>query len=153
MKPFTPVLLTAVLLSPIFISAQQTQPAPPPSPTTPASSGPSNPPTSGTTAKGKEKLLPTFLIVGTVFNEKSLSFPEVEVRIRRRDEKKFRWKTYTNSRGEFAVRVLPGYEYEVAVHEKGYKDQSKTVDSKVDVQQRLSIVLEPVNQPKNGAKP
>ena len=88
-----------------------------------------------------------------MFNEKAISFPGVQVRVRRMDEKKFRWETYTNSRGEFAVRVFPGYEYEVLTHVKRYQDQSKPVDAKVEVQQRLSIKLEPADQDKAGAKP
>jgi hypothetical protein len=75
------------------------------------------------------------------------------VRIRRSGEKKFAWETYTNSRGEFAVRVPPGYDYEVVTHMKKYEDQSQNVDSKVDVQQRLSIKLQPRGQTKTGAKP
>jgi hypothetical protein len=150
MKPFTPILL-AVFLSPIFVLAQQPAPSAPSSAATPQSRS------SRSTAKSKSKdqPLPTFLVIGTVFNEKALSFPGVEVRIRRSDEKKFRWHTETNSRGEFAVHVPPGYEYEIAVHMKKYKDQTKTVDSKTDVQQRLSIEMEPVTQSegKKGAKP
>ena len=75
------------------------------------------------------------------------------MRIRRSDEKKFKWETYTNSRGEFAVRVPPGYDYEVVTHAKKYEDQKQAVDSKVDVQQRLSIKLIPQGQSKTGAKP
>lgn len=74
------------------------------------------------------------------------------MRVRRGGEKKFRWETYTNSQGEFAVRVPPGYEYEVVIHVKKYKDQSQSVDSKVDVQKRLSIKLKPQDQDKKGGK-
>lgn len=73
------------------------------------------------------------------------------MRIRQVGEKKFKWQTYTNSRGEFAVRVFPGYEYEVVTHIKKYEDQTQNVDAKVDVQQRLSLKLEP-QKPKAGAK-
>lgn len=99
------------------------------------------------------KPLPSFLILGTVFDEKALSFPGVQVRIRRAGEKKFRWEAYTNSRGEFAVRVPPGYEYEVVAHMKNYEDQKHGVDGKTEVQQRLSIRLERRGQTKTGAKP
>jgi hypothetical protein len=151
MKPFTPVLLTAIFLSPLLVSAQQTAAsAAEPGAASPATGQSSS---SNAKSKNKNKPLPTFLIIGTVFNEKGLSFPGVEVRIRRSDEKKERWRTETNSRGEFAVRVPPGYGYEVAVHTKKYKDQNRTVDGKVDVQQRLSIVLEPLAQAHKGAKP
>ncbi len=92
------------------------------------------------------------MIIGTVFNEKAFSFPGVQVRIRRSGEKKFRWETYTDSRGEFAVRVPPGYEYEVVTHVNKYEDQRQSVDSKVDVLKRLSIKLEPRGQGNGGAK-
>lgn len=68
------------------------------------------------------------------------------MRIRRQGEKKFAWETYTNSRGEFAVRVPPGVHYEVVVHMKKYKERTAKVDSTADVQQRLSIQLEPTDQ-------
>lgn len=71
-----------------------------------------------------------FLIRGTVFNEKALSFPGVELRIRVAGEKKYRWDSYTNSRGEFAVRVPQGASYEIAVRAKGFEQQTRTVDAK-----------------------
>jgi hypothetical protein len=71
-----------------------------------------------------------FLIRGTVFNEKALSFPGVELRIRVAGEKKYRWDSYTNSRGEFAVRVPQGASYEVTVRVKGFEQQMRTVDAK-----------------------
>jgi hypothetical protein len=86
-----------------------------------------------------------------VFNEHNYSFPGVQVRIRRGEEKKFRWDTYTDSRGEFAVRVPPGHQYVVVTHVKKYSDQTQNVDSTVDVQKRLSIKLEPQSQ-KGGTK-
>ena len=82
-----------------------------------------------------------------------MSFPGVQVRIRRADERKFRWETYTNSRGEFAVRVFPGYEYEVITHVKKYRDQSNLVNGKADVQERLSIKLQPAGQHGGETKP
>jgi Carboxypeptidase regulatory-like domain len=101
----------------------------------------------------KKKSTLGFLIIGTVFDERALSFPGVQVRIRRMDQKKFRWETYTNSRGEFAVRVPEGFDYEVLVRAKHYQDQSKSVRTNAgDIQQRLSIRLEPVNPGKTGAK-
>lgn len=81
---------------------------------------------------GKEKYSHTndFLIRGTVFNEKALSFPGVELRLRAAGQKKYRWQTHTNSRGEFAVRVPQGADYEMLVHVKGFADQTRTVDAK-----------------------
>ncbi|MCU1239536.1 MAG: hypothetical protein JWO71_262 [Candidatus Acidoferrum typicum] len=71
-----------------------------------------------------------FLIRGTVFTEKALSFPDVQLRIRRSGEKKFRWEDRTNSRGEFAIRVPQGTQYEMVVHAKGFADQAKTIDAR-----------------------
>jgi hypothetical protein len=68
-----------------------------------------------------------FLIRGTVFNEKALAFPGVELRFRREGQKKYRWDTSTNSRGEFAVRVPQGAKYEILVHMKGFVDQARTI--------------------------
>ena len=96
--------------------------------------------------------MPGFLIVGTVFNENALSFPAVEIRIRRLDQKKFRWNAYTNSRGEFALRVPDDRDYEVLVHVKHYQDQKRTVMThNGDAQQRLAFRLEPDATAKTGA--
>ena len=127
---------------------------PPPQAAPPAGSAQEtkNPPTN-IQVDSKGRPVPSYLILGTVFNEKALALPGVEVRVRRAGEKKFAWDTYTNSRGEFAVRVFPGYEYEVVIHMKKYQDVSTKIDAKVDVQQRLSIKLLPSEQGKAGAKP
>jgi curli biogenesis system outer membrane secretion channel CsgG len=71
-----------------------------------------------------------FLMRGTVFNEKTLALPGAELRIRRISEKKFRWETMTNSRGEFAVRVPQGANYELVLRAKGFAEQKKTVDAR-----------------------
>lgn len=132
-----------------LLRAQQ---PPQPSPEAPAATAKSGPQGQGEAKNGKSKPIPSFLIIGTVFNEQALSFPGVQVRIRRTGEKKYEWETYTNARGEFAIRVPPGHDYEVLVHIKKYKDQIKSVDSKIDVQQRLSIQMEPITPPKTGAR-
>ncbi len=71
-----------------------------------------------------------FLIRGTVFTDKALSFPGVQLRIRRAGEKKFRWEDSTNSRGEFAIRVPQGTQYEIVVHAKGFAEQARTIDAR-----------------------
>jgi len=148
---FSPRFILLLTLLFFWRSLPAQQPPEPPQ-QTPANSGGSNPQTQNDGKPGKARPIPSFLIIGTVFNEHGLSFPGVQVRIRRAGERKYAWETYTNTRGEFAVRVPPGVDYEVLVHIKKYKDQTKSVDSKVDVQQRLSIQLEPVAPPKTGAK-
>ena len=71
-----------------------------------------------------------FLVRGTVFTPQGLALPGAELRIRRASEKKYRWQTVSNSRGEFAVRVKMGADYQVTVHSKGFPDQSQPVDAK-----------------------
>jgi len=121
------ILCTTALAIPFsWISAWSQQP---PSPTSaPNSAAPVAPPSK----PGKQKYSHAndYLIRGTVFTEKALSFPGVQLRIRKVGEKKFRWETYTNSRGEFAVRVPQGSDYEMVIRTKGYIDQARTIDAK-----------------------
>ena len=120
------VLCTAALLAPLASAFGQAQePATPLPPTSPAS--PSS--AESTSKPGKKKYSHTndFLIRGTVFSDKALSAPGVQLRIRKAGEKKFRWESYTNSRGEFAVRVPQGSDYEMVVRAKGFADQTRTI--------------------------
>ena len=90
------------------------------------------PQSSSSAGTGKQKYSHAndFLIRGTVFNQKALAFPDVQLRIRRTGEKKFRWEDRTNSRGEFAIRVPQGTQYEMVVHFKGFGDQTRTIDAR-----------------------
>jgi hypothetical protein len=94
---------------------------------------PASQPESSSSAKnGKQKYSHAndFLIRGTVFTDKALSFPDVQLRIRRSGEKKFRWEDRTNSRGEFAIRVPQGVQYEMVVRAKGFAEQIRTIDAR-----------------------
>ena len=131
-------MVVACLLLPRGSKGQQTAP-PPPGPETEA---PPRAPAHESSSKN-HKTIPAFLILGTVFNEKAYAFPGVQVRIRRKGEKKFRYDLYTNSRGEFAIRVPDGIEYEVVVARKKYKEQVQEVAANVaEVQKRLTFKLE-----------
>jgi len=81
-------------------------------------------------AKKKYSHADDFLIRGTIFNDKALSAPGVQLRVRRAGDKKFRWESYTNSRGEFAVRVPQGSTYEMVIRAKGFTEQTRTIDAK-----------------------
>jgi len=144
-------LFLATLVLPCLATAQQPVPPPPPPPEAPTAAPPVAPThESSSTSKRKSKI-PTFLILGTVFNEHALAFPGVEVKIRRKGEKKFRYDTYTNSRGEFAIRVPDGIEYEVVVRQKNFKEQSQIVAANMaDVQKRLTFKLESSKPAKAG---
>lgn len=101
-------------------------------PAPPASAAASQESTTKTDKRDKKKNSHAndFLIRGTVFNEKALSFPGVELRVRREGKKKYQWETYTNSRGEFAMRVPQGANYEILVHVNGFVDQTRTIEAK-----------------------
>jgi hypothetical protein len=66
-----------------------------------------------------------------------------QLRIRRESEKKNRWETYTNFRGEFAVRVPQGEEYEVEVQTKGFAKQSRTVDGNQGTEEKVIFHMDP----------
>jgi len=145
------VLGLAVCLTPLpGARAQSQQPVQPVSPSAPMAPNAPSPGTSSTKhGKTKYSHANDFLILGTVFNDKALSFPGVQLRVRLAGEKKYRWDTFTNSRGEFAVRVPRGAQYEVTIHAKGFLDQTKTVDSNIgDTQERLSVQMQAATKEK-----
>ncbi len=113
-------------------------------PTTPPASG--SPPTeSSSSNKNKRSHASDLLLRGTVFNERGLAMREVKLRIRRANEKKSRWETYTNSRGEFAIRVPPGSDYEVQAESKGFATQTRAISSKESGgDEKIIFHLEPV---------
>lgn len=90
-----------------------------------------------------------FLVIGTVFTDKAYALPGARIRARRTSEKKFRWETYTNSRGEFALRVPQGNEYEIVVIAKGFADQTGSVSSKSGISEDNVVYR---MQPASGGK-
>jgi len=108
-----------------FVARAQQPPPPPPPPETTAPAESATPPST----KNKQHV-DEFLIRGTVFNDKALSLPGAQLHIKRAGDKKHHWNTYTNSRGEFAIRVPPGSDYEVLVQFKGFADAVQQVDAK-----------------------
>lgn len=125
-----------------FARAQQ-----PPDPQPPQSDKAGGPSSSSRT-KPRYSHANDFLVRGTVFNEKALSLQGAQLRIRRSGDKKFRWESYTNSRGEFAMRVPQGSEYELVVHVKGYNDQARPISAKDGVDGSFIFRLQPL-----GGKP
>ena len=117
----------SICLAPAFSRAQE--PAPPTPPASPASGAPAP----EKSQKEKYSHANDFLIIGTIFDPKGYAFAGVELRIRRGNEKKYRWDSYTNSRGEFAVRVPQGSDYEMVIHAKGFADQRRALDAKTGV--------------------
>ena len=135
------VLCTAALLAPCAVAMPRGQE--PASPQTPASV-PAPAASTSKPAQKKYSHADDFLIRGTVFNDKALSAPGVQLRIRRAGDKKFRWEGYTNSRGEFAVRVPQGAAYEMVIRAKGFTEQTRTIDAKSGGnEQSIAFRLEP----------
>jgi hypothetical protein len=143
------VLGTAMFVAaPLCLCAQN--PPPTRAPQAPApTSGSSQAESSSALVKKKSSHANDFLIRGTVFNDKGLSFPGAQLRIRRASEKKFRWETYTNSRGYFAVRVPQGADYEVAVQGKNFSRQTRTVNAKTGAREETMVFrMEPAGEKK-----
>lgn len=103
--------------------AQPQQPAPPVQESSSADSSSAQPPKKGSHSDD-------FLVRGTVFTPDGMSVPGAELFIRRTTEKKFKWNTATNSRGEFAVRVKMGADYQVVARARGFQEVSQAVDAK-----------------------
>jgi hypothetical protein len=145
-------MIFLISLSSCSVRAQE--PAPPAAPPPPANQQPppaENPsaPASSSSKHSRNSHANDFLIIGTVFTDKAYAFPGVHLRVRRATEKKFRWESYTNSRGEFAIRVPQGAEYEIVVVAKGFTDQSKAISAKSGISED-SVVFE--MQPAAGGK-
>src|SRR6202045_98079 len=101
---------------------------------------------SSSARKSKHSHADDLLIRGTVFNEHGLALQGVKLRIRRSDQKKSHWETNTNFRGEFAVRVPKGPDYEIAAESKGFARQSQAING----QSEENVVLH--MQPVSGGK-
>ena len=136
------ILILSLPLVLLFARAALSQEAPSSSST--SSQQATQPASSSKAAKHRHTPFDDFLIRGTVFSDKALAFPGVDIRIRRVGEKKFHWQDVTNPRGDFAIRVPYDAVYEVVTHAKGFQDQSKTVDAKSGAaEQNLSFQMEP----------
>src|SRR6266446_3159297 len=142
------ILCTAVLVASFSAAFGRAQdPVPPPPETATSPQAPAVTPSKA--AKKKYSHANDFLIHGTVFTDKALSFPGVQLRIRKAGEKKFRWESHTNSRGEFAVRVPQGSEYVMVVRAKGFEEQTRTIDAKTGANEGSAVFR---MQPTAGGK-
>jgi hypothetical protein len=100
---------------------------------------------SSSTHKSKYSHANDLLIRGTVFDNRALSLRGATLRIRRAGEKKNRWETQANSRGEFAIRVPQGSDYEVSVEAKGFAKQSHEINAKNrNAEEKVIFHMEPV---------
>jgi hypothetical protein len=81
----------------------------------------------------------------TVFDEKGIRLPDADYSVHGVGMKKPHWEGYSDARGEFAVRVVPPGDFEIAVKAKGYNTQTKTVASEMG--QKLDVVITLVPRP------
>ena len=90
-----------------------------------------------------------FVIFATVFTDRGFALPGARVRVRREDEKKFRWDAMSDRQGELGIRVAQGAEYELTIEARGYKPQTRKVDAREGNREDLTLQMEQVT----GGKP
>ena len=90
-----------------------------------------------------------FLIFATIFDGRGFALPGAKVRVRRADEKKFRWEAISDRRGELGLRVKQGAEYEVSIEARGFAVQTRHIDAREGKEEDLTLRLEPLS----GGKP
>jgi carboxypeptidase family protein len=88
------------------------------------------------------------LIYGTVFTQQGFALPGAEVKVRRTSERKQRWAAYSDRRGEFAVRVPKGDQYEIAIKAKDYTTLTRTVDARSGDRQDMVFRMQPAAEGK-----
>jgi hypothetical protein len=91
-----------------------------------------------------------FLIYVTVFTDQGLSLPGATVRVRRTSEKKWRWDSVSDVRGEFAIRVPEGDQYEMVIQAKGFQPMTREIDAREGNRDDLRLQMVPL--PKGKSK-
>jgi hypothetical protein len=93
-----------------------------------------------------------FVVFTTVFNDQGFAFPGARARVRRSDQKKFRWEGISDHQGEVAFRVPPGAEYELVIEARGFKTETRKIDGREDNQADLTIRMQPQKASHTGPK-
>lgn len=102
-----------------------------------------------------------FVIFTTVFTDQGFALHGAHTRLRRVEEKKFRWEATSDHQGELAFRVPQGAQYEMAVEARGFKSQTRKIDATQGLRADLTVRMEPLAgspaatpaQPAAGGKP
>jgi hypothetical protein len=98
-----------------------------------------------------------YVIFATVFTDRGFALTGARARVRRSEEKKFRWEAMSDHQGELAFRVPQNAEYEMTVEAHGFKTQTRKIDAREDIQADLTIRMEPLAGPQTekgtGGKP
>jgi hypothetical protein len=85
-----------------------------------------------------------FLIYVTVFTDQGLSLPGATARVRRTAEKKWRWNSISDVRGEFAIRVPEGEQYTMIVQAKGFQPVTRVIDGTEGDRDDLRVLMTPL---------
>lgn len=93
-------------------------------------------------AKEKSKEKPFALLFGSVFTAEGLALPGVAVIVKRKDDRKPKWRAVSDSRGEFAVRLpAEAATYEVTTQSKAHENQTKTVEISGRVNETATVIF------------
>lgn len=93
-----------------------------------------------------------YVIFVTVFTERGFALTGARARVRRSEEKKFRWEGMSDHQGEVAFRVPQNAEYEMTIEARGFKTQTRKIDARQDNQADLTIRMEPQTESGSGGK-
>jgi hypothetical protein len=126
----------ALGLHAILARSQEPQPTTPPAAQTQTQPDEKKPP-----KKNRHSHQYDFLLIGTVFTEKGFSLEGAALRVRRMSEVKFRWEARSDRRGEFAMRVPQGADYQIVVLAKGFQVETRTVDANSGDREDLTFRL------------
>jgi hypothetical protein len=86
-----------------------------------------------------------FVIFTTVFSDKGFALFGARARVRREEDKKFKWEAVSDHQGELAIRVPRGAEYEMTVEARGFKAETRKIDTREDNRAELTVRMEPQN--------
>ncbi len=93
-----------------------------------------------------------FVIFATVFSDQGFALPGARARVRRSDQKKFRWEGMSDHQGEVAFRVPPGAEYELTIEARGFKTETRKIDAREENETDLTIRMAPQKDSGTGGK-
>jgi hypothetical protein len=94
-----------------------------------------------------------YVIFATVFTDRGFALTGARARVRRSEEKKFRWEAMSDHQGELAFRVPEGAEYELTIEARGFKTETRKIDAREGNQADLTIRMEPQTKNSSGGKP
>lgn len=83
-----------------------------------------------------------YVIFATVFTDRGFALTGARARVRRSEEKKFRWEAMSDRRGELGIRVKQGSEYELTVEARGFQPQRRKIDAREGDREDLTLQME-----------